>query len=90
MCICWSRVFYILKYAVATAVRCGTWEKVDTHVHATEGVLSLLMLHPCSVFPLAGACDTMQNKFFYSIYRAVFESVLHSHFIVHCVRRRRL
>jgi hypothetical protein len=90
VCICWSVVFYILKYVVATAVRRGAWEEVDTPVHATEGVLSLQMLHSCSVFPLAGACDTMHNKCFYSIYRAVFESVLHSHFIVHCVRRRRL
>jgi len=42
-----------------------------------------MMLHSRSVFPLAVACDTMQNKCFYSIYRAVFEYVLHSHFIVH-------
>ena len=26
---------------------------------------------------------TLQNKCFYSIYKAVFENVLHSHFIVH-------
>ena len=42
-----------------------------------------MMLHSRSVFPLAVACDTMQNKCFYSIYRVVFENVLHLHFIVH-------
>ena len=42
---------YILKYVVAAVVRCGDWQEVDTSVHATEGVLSLLMLHSCSVSP---------------------------------------
>ena len=41
------------------------------------------MLHSRSVFSLARTCDTMQNKCFNSIYRAVFENVLHLHLIGH-------
>ena len=49
-----SIYIYILKYVVVAAVRCGVWEEVVTPVHATEGVISLLMLHSYSGSPREG------------------------------------
>ena len=82
VCIWFSVVFYILKYVVATAVMCDAWEEVDTPVQAVDGMMSC-RCRIIAVFSLVRTHDTMQNKCFNSIYRAVFKNVLHLHFIVH-------
>ena len=53
MCVCiWlSVIFYILKYVVAAVIGRGAREEVDIPVHATEGVLSLLMQRSCRGSP---------------------------------------
>ena len=73
---------YILKYVVAVVVGCGVWEEGDTLVHtATEGVMSQLTLQ-LSRGNIARACDIMQNKCFFTIYRAVSKAFA---FTLHCV-----
>jgi len=51
MCVCVCVCVYILKYVVATVIGRGAREEVDIPVHATEGVLSLLMQRSCRGTP---------------------------------------
>jgi len=79
-----SIYIYILKYVVAAAVRCGVWEEVHTPVHATEGVISRLMLHSCSGFPERGPVTQCRISDF-SIYIGQFRKRFA--FTLHCVAR---